>query len=259
MKNILSLILIILSASSLKAQTILEKEIPRPSPLPDILSFVMESQTACDYSEEQITAIQKLVENFQSPISEKVQRIYDLDLELREMSKQSVGLKEMEALNKKVIEQRLELNTLKLDFRDALIAIIGRDEYSALTTALDEKHPFEMGLVVERISPIPNYMIVAYYIEGMKLTEDQKQHIDHWNEEGHYKAMLMLSKMAEKEQKIRTMTLENQPKADIIEQFQAYEMMRHNLLITKTNCRDYIRDEVLEKWQWELMIEKMDL
>ena len=253
------LILILFSLSKLSAQTILEKEIPRPSPLPDLLGYVMESQTSCDYSEEQMTSIQKLVEKYQPPIVEKVQKIYDLDLEMREKSKQSIGLKDMEAFNKQVIKVRLELNTLKLDFRDELVSIIGDVEYEKLATALNEKHPYEMGLVVERISPIPNYMIVAYYIEGMKLTDEQKQHIDHWNEEGHYKAMLMLSKMAEKEQEIRTMTLENKPKSDILEQFKAYEMMRHNLLVTKTDCRDYIRDKVLEKWQWELMVEKMDL
>ena len=70
--------------------------------------------------------------------------------------------------------------------------------------------------------------------------------------------MLMLSAMAEKEQEIRTLALENAPKADVIKAVKALEMMRHKLLITKTDCRDYIKDKVLTAGQWDLMIAEMD-
>lgn len=251
-------LLIAFLAIFLLPQTTLEKEIPRPTPLPDILEFVDEDANSARFTDVEKETIQTLKAEYKSAIDSSLATIREQDLKLRDLSKQNAPLNEIEAFNKLVIKERIHLSTLKLNFRDDLIGIIGDATWNSIAQQYDEVHPYELGIVVERISPIPNYMIVVYYIEGLELTDDQKQEIDHWNEEGHYKAMLMLSAMAEKEQEIRTLALENAPKADVIKAVKALEMMRHKLLITKTDCRDYIKDKVLTAGQWDLMIAEMD-
>ena len=229
---------------------------PHATSLPAYMGFILSNSTEFSLTEKQKKELLALKTIIMSKAHVFKENIIEMNEKLKKMSFNNVEIETIEEFNKEVTVERLRFSEIKTECRDSVLGIITETQWNKVVEIYNNKVPYPMDYILERITPIPNYMIDVYHVENLNLSEDKKKLLTNWNKDGHYDAMMMQTKIVEAEKEVRKMSLQNISKDKIMAKVEELEKVRSKFISAKTKCRDYIISNVLTEKQWSFLAEK---
>jgi|GEM_PF-617277 len=108
---------------------------------------------------------------------------------------------------------------------------------------------------LKQTNPMPNLMqIVKQQAENLALSAAQKQKLAEWRENNHAKVHAMMQQAADLEAQLHQAGLAGQSKADILQLAAQLMQLRTDIIATKTDCRDNLK-QVLGPEQYARVIQ----
>ncbi|HBS12923.1 MAG TPA: hypothetical protein DEO36_10360 [Flavobacteriaceae bacterium] len=225
----------------------------KSSSVPGYMGFVLTNISDFNINEEQQKELLALKDNFKPKAMPINQKIVALAKTIKQKSLNRSDAKELEKLSKEFGILRIELDEIKTTCRDAVANVLTKEQWESLVEKYNKANPYEMGDPLGRMSPVPNYMIDVFHVDNLKLSKEQINQLANWSKDRHSNAVMAHSKIANLEKLIRQLSLEKKPKDEIVQKLKEMEKIRHKITVTKTVCRDFMKNDVLNKDQWDLL------
>ena len=225
----------------------------RLTSLPAYMQIVLtnlEELNISDKQKEKLLAIKAKVQPIAKPIQ---QAIIKESKTIKLKSLNNAGSAELTSLSTEISNLRLQFAEIKTDCRDQVIDVLTDEQWTKLVKDYNADNTYDIGNPLGRMSPVPNYMIEVYQVDGINLSDDQTKKITGWSEKRHANSVMAHSTIADFEQEVRSMSLAKASKEKILAKVKEMEKIRHKISVTKTDCRDYMKKNILQKEQWDLL------
>jgi len=229
------------------------KTVTKTSSLPRYMGFILKNETDFNITEEQKNKLIDLKNNYMPQAMPVKLQIDKLAKIIKQKSLKGVAAKELEKLSNKFGKLKIQFAEIKTDCRDAVAKVLSIEQLNNVAEKHNKTNPYDIGNPLGRMSPVPNYMIDVFHVENLKLSEDQTGKLADWSTNRHANSVMAHSKIADLEAEIRQLFLDNKPKSIILKKSKQIEEIRHKITVTKTVCRDFMKKNVLEKQQWDLL------
>lgn len=226
------------------------------NPLPNYMTIILSNTELLNIDEEQQQKLQE-ISKAKSPQAVKMAyRIGEIEAELHKASLDNVK-KELLATNfEESLELRTSLVTMKLDCRDQVLEILTEQQWNDLVALYQEKMPFddktEMGALITHVNPLPNYM-QSIQNDVIKLDEGQDEKLSEWSAENHPKMMEMAGKVNSLEIESYELSINKAPREDILKNIAEIADIKRQIILTKTDCRDNLINNILSEEQWKTL------
>jgi len=224
------------------------------NPLPNYMMLVLSNMELLNIDKKQH---QKLLEisKVKSPQAVKMaNRIGEIETELHQASLDNAK-KELLATNfEESLTLRSNLATMKLDCRDQVLEILSEQQWNDLVALYQEKMPFnnktEMAVLIKHVNPLPNYMQLIQN-DVITLDKGQDEKLSEWSMENHPKMMEMAGEVNSFEKEAYELSISKAPREDILKNITEIAAIKRKIILTKTDCRDNLINNILSKEQWK--------
>ena len=226
---------------------------------PNYMNFILKNKEALNIDKEQYQKLEE-IRKVKSPkavktaysIKEIEEKIYQLSLD--NIEKESL-LNNLE----KTLELRTSLANMKLDCRNKVLEILNEEQWNELLKMYKEKMPFndktEMDLLIKHVNPLPNYMQLIKKVD-IKLDKKQEEKLSKWNSENHPKMMKLAEKVNTLEKEVYELSMNKETTENILKKVVEIADIKKQIVITKTDCRDNLINNILSEDQWKVLSSK---
>jgi len=229
------------------------------NPLPNYMTVVLSNIEVLNIDKKQH---QKLLEisKAKSPQAVKMAyRIGKIEAELHQLSLDNAKKELLASDFEKSLELRTSLATMKLDCRDQVLENLNEQQWNDLVALYQEKMPFnnktEMATLIAHVNPLPNYMQLIQN-DVISLDEEQGKKLSKWSEENHPKMMDMAAEVNSLEKEAYELSINKAPREDIIKKITEITVIKRKIVLTKTDCRDNLINNILTEEQWKTLSSK---
>ena len=229
------------------------------NPLPNYMAVALSNAEVLNIDEKQH---QKLLEisKAKSPQAVKMAyRIGEIEAELHNASLDNAKKELLASGFEKSLDLRTSLATMKLDCRDQVLEILSEQQWNDLVVLYQEKMPFnnktEMAALIEHVNPLPNYMQLIQN-DVIKLDEGQDKKLSEWSMKNHPKMMEMAAEVNSLEKEAYELSINKAPREDILKNITEIAEIKRKIILTKTDCRDNLINNILSEEQWKELSSK---
>ncbi len=226
---------------------------------PNYMNFILKNKEVLSIDKKQYQKLEE-IRKVKSPkavkaaysIKEIVENIYQLSLD--NIEKEPL----LNNLEKSLI-LRNSLAKMKLDCRNKILEILNEEQWNELLKMYKEKLPFdnktEMTSLIEHVNPLPNYMqlIKKLYV---KLDKEQEEKLSKWSNQNHPRMMELAAKVNTLEKEVYELSMNRETSENILKKVNEIANVKKQIVITKTDCRDNLKNNILSKNQWEVLSSK---
>ena len=148
---------------------------------------------------------------------------------------------------------------MKLDCRSNVLEILDDKQWDALLKMYQEKMPFndktEMTPLIVHVNPLPNYMQLIKSAD-IKLDKIQDEKLSKWSGENHPRMMELAQKVNTLEKNVYELSMNKETKENILKKITEIANLKKQIVITKTDCRDNLINNILSEDQWKILLSK---
>ena len=229
------------------------------NPLPNYMTVILSNAEVLNIDEKQH---QQLLEISKAKSPQAVKMAYKIGEIEAELHKASLDNAKKELLAsgfEKSLDLRTSLVTMKLDCRDQVLEILNEQQWNDLVVLYQEKMPFnnktEMAVLIEHVNPLPNYM-QSIQNDVITLDEGQDKKLSEWSAENHPKMMDMAAEVNSLEKEAYELSINKAPREDILKNITEIAEIKRKIILTKTDCRDNLINNILSEEQWKELSSK---
>ena len=229
------------------------------NPLPNYMTVILSNIELLNIDEKQHQQLLE-ISKAKSPLAVKMAyRIGEIEGAMYQLSLDNAK-KELLATNfEKSLELRTNLVTMKLDCRDQVLKILSEQQWNDLVVLYQEKMPFnnktEMAVLIKHVNPLPNYM-QSIQNDVIILDEGQDEKLSKWSAANHPKMMDMAAEVNSLENEAYDLSINKAPREDILKKITEIAVIKRKIVLTKTDCRDNLINNILTEVQWKVLSSK---
>jgi len=229
------------------------------NPLPNYMTVTLSNIEALNIDEKQHQQLLE-ISKAKSPQAVKMAyRIGEIEGKLYQASLDNAKKELLASGFEKSLELRTNLATMKLDCRDQVLEILNEQQWNDLVALYQEKMPFnnktEMAALIEHVNPLPNYMQLIQN-DVITLDEGQDKKLSKWSAENHPKMMDMAAEVNSLEKEAYELSINKAPREDILKNITEIAEIKRKIILTKTDCRDNLINNILSEEQWKELSSK---
>jgi len=90
----------------------------------------------------------------------------------------------------------------------------------------------------------------------VKLDKKQKEKLSKWSSQNHPRMMELAAKVNTLEKEVYELSMNKEIDENILKKVNEIANVKKQIVITKTDCRDNLKNNILSKDQWEVLSSK---
>jgi len=229
------------------------------NPLPNYMTVILSNIEVLNIDEKQHQQLLTISKEKSPQAVGMATKVGEIE---RKLYKSSLDNAKKEILAKDFEESltlRTNLVTMKLDCRDHVVEILSEKQWNDLVALYQEKMPFnnktEMTILIKHVNPLPNYMQLIR--DGViQLDEGQEDKLSKWSMEHHPRMMELAGAVNTLENDVYNLSINKELKEAILQKVTEIAALKRQIVLTKTDCRDNLINNILSKEQWKALSSK---
>jgi len=227
--------------------------------LPLYMNVILNNKEALHIDKEQYQKFVEISKNKSPEAVKTAKNIIEIEKKLYQLSLDNAKKKDLLNNLEESIKLRTSLANMKLDCRSKVLKILNEEQWNALLKMYKEKMPFnnktEMASLIKHVNPLPNYMQLIKGVD-IKLDKVQEEKLSKWSGENHPRMMELAEKVNMLEKNVYELSMNKESKENILKKVDEIADIKKQIVITKTDCRDNLINNILSEDQWKILSSK---
>jgi len=226
---------------------------------PNYMNFILKNKEALKIDKKHYQKLEE-IRKVKSPKAVKAAySIKEIEENIYQLSLDNIEKEPLLNNLEKSLILRNSLAKMKLDCRNKVLEILNEEQWNELLKMYKEKLPFddktEMISLIEHVNPLPNYMQLIKKSD-VKLDKEQEEKLSKWSNQNHPKMMELAAKVNTLEKEVYELSMNKETSENILKKVNEIANVKKQIVITKTDCRDNLKNNILSKEQWEVLSSK---
>ena len=223
---------------------------------PNYMNFILKNKEALKIDTEQHQKLEEIRKVKSPKAVKKANSIKEIEENSYQLSLDNVEKEALLNNLEKSLKLRSELAELKLDCRNKVLEILNEEQWNELLEMYKNKLPFddktEMTSLIKHVNPLPNYMQLIKDMD-VKLDKEQEDKLAEWSSQNHSEMMKLAAKVNTHEKEVYELSMNKETDENILIKVNEIADVKKQIVITKTDCRDNLKNNILSNDQWKVL------
>ncbi|NOQ92867.1 MAG: hypothetical protein GQ552_09165 [Flavobacteriaceae bacterium] len=226
---------------------------------PNYMNFILKNKETLNIDKEQYQKLEEIKKVNSPKAVETAYSIKKIEEKIYQLSLDNIEKESLLNNLEETLELRTSLADTKLDCRNKVLEILNEEQWNELLKMYKEKMPFdnktEMTSLIKHVNPLPNYMQLIKN-KDVKLDKEQEEKLTEWSNQNHPGMMKLAAKVNTLEKEVYELSMNKETSKNILKKVNEIADVKKQIVITKTDCRDNLKNNILSKGQWEVLSSK---
>lgn len=226
---------------------------------PNYMNFILKNNEALNIDKKQYQKLEEIRKVMSPKAVKTAYSIKKIEENIYQLSLDNIEKEPLLNNLEKSLVLRNSLAKMKLDCRNKVLEILNEEQWNELLKMYKEKLPFdnktEMTSLIEHVNPLPNYMQLINKLD-VKLDKEQEEKLSKWSNQNHPKMMKLAAIVNTLEKEVYELSMNKETSENILKKVNEIANVKKQIVITKTDCRDNLKNNILSKDQWEVLSSK---